>query len=307
MPEGISDGEQLEHLGLALVKAKVEVPRVFLPESHHVVLDSIRIHYVDWGNPSAPPIVLLHGGALTARSWDLVCLELSADHHCVAPDLRGHGDSEWPADADYSLDTGAHDLGRLVDSLGLDRFVLVGMSLGGLHAMTYAMRRSNRLLGLVLVDIAPISEPAGVARIRSFTNQDQELDSVEEFVARALSFNPRRDPILLRRSLLHNLRQLPSGRWTWKWDRRRHSDPEEFDRARRTLWDTLDQISCPTLLVRGEESDILSRETAEEMVSHMSNARLVEVPRAGHTIQGDNPAGLLAAMRPFLAGVEPPR
>jgi pimeloyl-ACP methyl ester carboxylesterase len=203
---------------------------------------------------------------------------------------------------DYSISAHVGDLEAFVDLLELDQFVLVGMSLGGLNAMEYAGRHSQRLKGLVIVDIGPEIRSEGTNRIRDFLELPHELPSVDAFVERAMGFNSSRDPELLRVSLLHSLRQLPDGNWTWKYDRRHFGrfDPEEHRRSRLALAERLPAVTCPTLVVRGERSDVFSDEDAEKLVGMFPDARWVKIPGARHTVQGDNPRDLTKALREFL-------
>jgi pimeloyl-ACP methyl ester carboxylesterase len=145
-----------------------------------------------------------------------------------------------------------------------------------------AIAHPERLTNLVIIDAGPEMRRPGSSRIRDFVNDSEHLVSVEAIIERALKFNPRRDPTILRRSLMHNLRQQPDGRWKWKYDRRR------FQR--------LDHEA------RGGESDVFHEEDAERLVARLPNGRHVTIPRAGHTVQGDNPKDLVAELRRFLAG-----
>jgi pimeloyl-ACP methyl ester carboxylesterase len=305
---------ELEHLDLAATVAGMQPIDVLLP--HHATVttgDGQRLHLVDWGNPDKPTILFLHGVGLTARTWDLVCLGLRDDFHCLAIDQRGHGDSAWAADGEYGTEALCTDLHGLVQQLGLDdsAFFLVGHSMGGMVALTYAEAAAASLRALVLVDSAPGERnpppppPGQPNRVFDFMSGPAELDSVDDFVERAMAFNPARDPRLLRRSLLHNLRQLPDGRWTWKYDRARilGRDRSKMAASRRALWDSLDAVACPTLLLRGARSDSLSDAVAAEFTAALPDGRWEVVPDAGHTIQGDNPRGLLAALEPFLTEV----
>lgn len=130
--------EEIAGLEHALRVANLGDLHVVLPRDVDVVLRGMRFHYLDWGNDAAPPILFLHGGGLTAHTFDLVCLALQGEHHCLALDQRGHGDSEWSAVMDYETATHAADIAAFVDHLALRHFVLVGMSLGGLNAIKYA-------------------------------------------------------------------------------------------------------------------------------------------------------------------------
>jgi len=301
----LSADEFHAHLELSAATAGIRLPEVVLPDARHLLLRSMRFHYLDWGTPGLPPAVFLHGGGLNAHTWDLVCLALRRERHCVALDQRGHGDSEWSPEMDYSIESQAGDLGAFVDALGLDRFVLVGMSLGGANALAWAGQHSRRLAGLVLVDVGPETRAEGVRKIAAFTSESTPLDSVDHFVERALAFNPRRNRELLRRSLLHNLRRMPDGRFMWKYDQRHRGkvDPDAQARRRELLWSAVDTVECPTLVVRGAQSDVFHDEDAERLSTRLRQGRWVRIEGAGHTVQGDNPAELLVALRAFLSEV----
>ena len=295
------------HLELSAATARVALPELVLPEEHHVVLRRMRFHYLDWGTKDRPPIVFLHGGGLNAHTWDLVCLALRREWHCLALDQRGHGESEWSPAMDYTTESHVGDIEAFVDALGLERFVLVGMSLGGVNGLAWAGRHSDRLAGLVLVDVGPEIRTEGVRKIAAFTSEATPLDSVEQFVERALAFNPRRNRELLRRSLLHNLRPMPDGRWMWKYDQRHRGkvDPDAYARRRDLLWSAVDRVQCPVLVVRGAQSDVFHDEDAERLAARFQDGRWVRIEGAGHTVQGDNPAALLVELREFLAAAAP--
>jgi pimeloyl-ACP methyl ester carboxylesterase len=234
---------------------------------------------------------------------------LHSKHRCIALDLRGHGDSEWSHEGEYGIEAHLADLEKAVQWLRLEKFVLVGMSLGGITALAYAGRWSDMLKGLVLVDIGPSGgRHTGVARIRDFTSGPEEHETVEAFVEKAMNFNPLRTPERLRRSLLHNLRKTPHGTWTWKYDRRHRmafrADDAEGQRLResrrRMLWEAIGKVRCPTLVVRGALSDVFLDEDARETVEALAHGRFVTIEGAGHTVQGDRPYELIDALRDFL-------
>jgi esterase len=298
----LSQEEYREHLASTAVRAGFDFDGVVLPESHDVRANGIRLHYLDWGNKHLPPMVFLHGGALTAHTWDLVCLALRNDFHCIALDQRGHGDSDWSDEADYSIGAQLCDTTGFVDALGLDRFVLVGMSLGAINSLAFAIAHPERLSNLVIIDAGPEMRRPGSSRIRDFVNEVQETVTIEAIIEKALKFNPRRDPIVLRRSLMHNLRQQADGSWKWKYDTRRFKalDQEAHRAERAALADGLARIACPTLIVRGGDSDVFHEEDGIRLAQRLPDGRFVTVPNAGHTVQGDNPKGLVAELRRFL-------
>lgn len=261
-----------------------------------------RLHYVEWGDPAAPPLVLLHGITGHARTWDTLSVALGEQWRVLAVDQRGHGDSEPAPDGDYTVGAMADDLGAFADALGLSTFSLVGLSMGGRVAMGFAGANPSRVERLVIVDIAPDIHPPGMARIRQMiAGAPEAIESEEWAVETAMAANPRADVGELRHRIKHALRREPDGTLTWKYARdlremmRRGGRREPMD-----LWERLTHITCPTLLVRGAESDVLSPELAQRVIAALPDGRLVEVQDAGHTVPGDRPAEFVAVVRGFL-------
>lgn len=298
----LTEDAVVEHLRRAVSIADLDVD-VVAPQDRQVIAGAIRLHYLDWGEAPGPTLVFLHGVGLTAHTWDIPCLALRPQYRCLALDLRGHGDSEWSPELDYSLNAQVGDIQCLVESLQLDRFILVGMSLGGLVSLGYASRHPDELKGLVVVDSS--LRVRSRSRVRDFLALDPEMPSVDDFVERARSFNSRRRPELLRISLLHNLRQLPNGNYAWKYDHRYwgNIDLERLRADRRAVAAGLPAITCPTLVIRGAESDVLLDADAEEFARELPHGQWTKVTDAGHTVQGDNPRGLIDALLPFLAEI----
>jgi len=303
-PMSLSAHEYREHLQATADRNGFVFDPIVLPEEADVRVGALSLHYLDWGTEGRPPILFLHGGGLTAHTWDMCCLALREDFHCVALDQRGHGDSDWPPELDYSIGSQREDIKGFVDGLGWDRFALVGMSMGGLNALGFAETYPERLSALVMVDIGPDPRLPGSRRIRDFVNDVAEIGSLDAIIDRALSFNPRRDREMLRRSLMHNLRQQPDGNWAWKYDRRRYGymDRDSYKAERRGLADGLARVTCPALIVRGAQSDVFHAEDAESLAERLPRGQLVTIARAGHTVQGDNPKDLTAELRRFLGG-----
>ncbi len=295
---------EIDQLRAVTEIAGLKPSKIVMPEDHHTIVGAMRFHYLDWGG-NGHPILFLHGGGINAHTWDVVSLMLRERYHCIALDQRGHGDSEWSPAIDYGVATQVGDVEGFIEKLGLANPVLVGQSMGGLNSIAYAIRHSAKMKGLVVVDVGPEINSEGTQRIREFSSTP-ELESLEAFLERAVKFNPIRDPRVLRRSLFYNLRQLPTGKWSLKHDQRRASDDSwriAAEQRERILRD-VSNISCPTLIVRGGKSDVLSdvlSDDAAERFAHMlPHARWVRVENAGHNVQGDNPRGLLDAMNPFL-------
>lgn len=301
----LDPAEQLEHLKLAAQVAGVDVAEIVLPEDRDVKVGNLRLHYLDWGNEDRPPLVFLHGGALTAHTWDVVCLALRDQYHCLALDQRGHGDSDWAED--YSHERHCEDITGFIEQLGIDRTVMVGQSMGGLNSIVYAGQGGERLAGVVIVDVGPELNIGGTKRIGDFIRDTPEADSIDAFIEKAMAFNPRRDPILLRRSLHHNLRQLPDGKWTWKWDPNRMragaSRIEDHIEGMRRLWTHVEKIDCPALVMRGAKSDVFSDANAEKLAATLPRGRWMRIDDAGHTVQGDNPRDMVRVLREFFGEI----
>src|SRR5271165_3807172 len=302
LPMSLSPEEYRDHLQSTSVRAGFSFDEVVLPEERRVGVSDLQFRYLDWGTKGLRPILLLHGGALTAHTWDLCCLALRDDFHCLALDQRGHGDSDWAPDANYSIAAQRDDIKGFAEAVGLDQFVLVGMSMGAINGLAYAIAYPETLSALVLIDAGPNVRRPGSRRIRDFVNGGAEPETLEAIIERALTFNPRRDPLILRRSLMHNLRRQQDGNWVWKYDRRRFQQMggDQHAAERRGLADGLARVTCPTLVVRGGESDVFHDEDAERLAAALPDGRWVTIPGAGHTVQGDNPKDLAAVLRDFL-------
>ena len=255
-------------------------------------------------------MLLLHGFAQQCHSWDFVALAFADRYRIIALDQRGHGDSDWASDGDYSPETQQKDIEAFVNSLGIQRFVLMGLSMGGRNSFTYAANNPDRVEALIIVDAGPENVRTGTQNIRNFVEQEDELDSIDAFVDRVIKYNPRRDPIQIRGSIVNNLRELPNGKWTWKYDKILRSpgrmggtqDPDMTNR----LWNYVESLQCPTLVVRGDKSDIIATNTADEMANRIPNGKVAIVENAGHLVMGDNPSGFESAVTQFIKTLHKP-
>ena len=293
--------EDRSHHEFAAQRAGLRIRDFSAADHYNVVLRGMRFHYLDWGRAGRPPTLFLHGGGQTARTWDLSCLSLRNELHCIALDQRGHGDSEWSYTFDYSPEAHAEDFAALLDHLGFERVVLVGMSMGCINALHFATSWPDRVSSLVAVDAGPWVQLGGGQRIIDFMENADGGESIEAWVDRAMEFNPRRDRRLLRHSLRHNLRQHTDGRLSWKADRRRPLDLSAMGERLGALQEKVSEIRCPTLILRGAESDVFLDEDAERFADALDVASVVRIEGAGHTVQGDNPKALVGAIRDFVS------
>jgi pimeloyl-ACP methyl ester carboxylesterase len=236
-----------------------------------------------------------------ARSWDRFAAAMQADFHILALDQRGHGETEW-AD-DYYADRMVEDVDAFICALGLERIALLGLSMGGRNAYMYAALHPEVVERLVIVDIGPEPSPVGRDRGQRRAAAQDVFDTPEEAFQQARAGNHRPTDDDLRYRLMHGLMQCPDGRWTFRYDPALRSADRPVRRPDPSvLWPLLPKISCPTLLMRGADSDVLSVETAERMTREIPSCTLVEIPDCGHSIPLDRPAEFLAAARTFLVG-----
>jgi esterase len=267
-----------------------------------ITLRGQRFHYVEWGQAAAPPVVFLHGITGHARTWDDEARRLADRYRVLVLDQRGHGDTDPAPDGDYSDDVLLADLTAFVDALGLRRCTIVALSLGGRVAINFAGTHPDRVERLVIVDIGPEIAPVGRARVGALMAEAPErFESVEDVVTHMRANAPLYTEAMLRHRAQHAVRPLPDGGFTWKYDRAlREAIRQGRMRVPADLWAQWRGITCPTLLVRGALSDILSDETAKRMVDELPAARLVVVPGAGHTVPGDQPAAFQSLLDEFL-------
>lgn len=270
------------------------------PEDKYVEANGMRLHYLDWGNRAKPHMLLLHGGAQSAHSWDFFALALRDHFHIVALDQRGHGDSDWSEAGDYDTAFHVADIQAFTAAIGYHTFILMGLSMGGRNAYSFAAKYPEKVERLIVVDVGPDVEAEGRRHIREFLEGTETFASFDWLVERVRRFNPRRPEAQIRGSLLNNLKQLEDGRWTWKHDRRRGIRRDRGGEMNEAAWADLARVKAPTLIVRGAESNILSLQTAVKMRDTLTDSRLVEVPQAGHLVQGDNPVAFERVVREFL-------
>lgn len=266
--------------------------------------EGLRLHYrvlgVNERPDHEPPVIMLHGIMGHAREWDGLVEPLSARHRVVVPDQRGHGASDRAAE--YSPAVLADDVVALIEHLGEPRVSVVGHSMGGMAALMLASRRPELVERLVVIDVGPDTVDGELAlELRAFVAAlgAASYASVDEAFAE-WSDNPLVDPARLRHYVEHCLVAGTDGRLRWSFDGA--GLPRFFDSVSASeLWDAVDGVRCPALLIRGEHSPALSTATAEAMVRRFANGRLVVIAGGGHDLGVEQPAAVAAAVAPFLA------
>jgi esterase len=274
-----------------------------LMRHHFIMINGLRLHYIDWPREGAQTMLLVHGFAGHALSWDVFGAAMSRHYNVIALDQRGHGDSEW-AD-EYTTEHSVGDLAEFIAALELDRIVLIGHSMGARNSIVYLSRHPEHVEKFVIVDMGPELNPAGGRRIRDgWQNSQDVFDSREQAFGQLRAVNPR-PPLEHHRSrIYHGLKQMPDGKWTWKYDKKLRSGaggrPSGPMYSVDDYWRMWSAITCPILLVRGEVSDLLAPESAAKMVAVNALCSLVEIPGAGHSVPMDRPVEFEQAVREWL-------
>lgn len=273
---------------------------------HFINVNGLNIHYRDWGDPQLPPLLILHGsGNAHSRSWDNVAVALVDRYRVIVPDLRGHGESSWAPESDYTWQVFLKDALSLISDLGINQIALCGHSLGGRVAYMLASRYPERVSRLVIVEADPYDpqergdEPP--------PSHDDSYQTIEDAIAEAYRRQPYADKDTLRHETEYGLKPLDDGRWTIR------MDPAMYRAAwRRQLnpgtnleWPALAQIRCPSALIYGEHSigkggSMRKPGIAEAIAQAIPNCKLLEISNAAHDLPNENPTEFIRALRSFL-------
>ena len=286
------------------------------PTSRVFFSQRLRLHYVDWGNSSAPPLILLHGGRDHCRNWDWVVSDLRRDYHVIAPDLRGHGDSAWSASGHYTMANYIYDLAQLIHQQKLVPVSIIAHSLGGNIALRYSGIYPETVHRLVAIeglgpgprsnaeaDRKPIAE-----RMRSWIEaqraisgrQPRRYPTMEAAYARMQAANAQLTSAQVQHLTQHGVNQNEDSTYSWKFDHYVRLWPP-YDMTRDAIAELWGQITCPTLLVYGTES--WARSPADDgRVGYFRHARILPVQRAGHWVHHDQLDFFLKEVRGFLKG-----
>jgi len=273
------------------------------PQDKAIMANGLKLHYLAWGTPDNPPMVLLHGLRGHAHAWDDFSAALCEDYHILALDQRGRGASEWAKDGVYTTEAYVADLLGFSTALQLDAFILIGHSMGGRNGIVFSARYPQKVQKLVVVDMGPATNPQGGARIRQeIIAVPEEFESFEAVVAYMSKQNRYAAPDVLRRRLQYATTPLPNGKIGWRYDRAIREQWRQGPSTPEDLWPAWRGLTCPTLVARGADSDVLSPAGGQQMLAAQPHAREAEIPRAGHMVFEDNPDAFLSAVRAFLQG-----
>ena len=276
--------------------------------------DGLQMHLLRWSDEGIP-VMLVHGFGNESHIWEDFAPAVAEVYQVYAMDLRGHGDSDWDAKARYDYENHQADLEAVITNLGFDRVVLVGHSLGGRVCMRYAAANPDQMAGFVIVDSAPELDARGTTRISQDVerHRDPSFETVQQYESYLSTSYPAANPKSIKRMAHYGLKQRDDGRYILKMDSSFRGlaagqlDSEALakyeEATTKALWDALAKIECPSLVVRGAASDIMSADVADRMVEDvMSNASLAIVPQAGHSVMTDNPDGFRDCVCKFMLG-----
>ena len=282
------------------------------PTSHYFYSQRLKLHYVDWGNPDKPPLLLIHGGRDHARNWDWVAHELRSEYHVIAPDLRGHGDSQWSIGGSYALVDYTLDVAQLLAALHMFPITIISHSLGGSIGLQYAGTYPERVRKIVAIE--GLGPPPGMIKDRPAHERMQQwiaemqglaqrhphrYKSLDEAVARMRDANPQLTYEQARHLTIHGSYRDEDGTYLWKFDNYvRAASPYLFNmREARDLWS---QITCPVLLIRGTAS-WASDPNKDGRATAFRDAKVVNIEKAGHWVHHDQLDEFLHVVRDFLA------
>ena len=266
----------------------------------------LLLNYLEWGDPSAPSVVLIHGLSGIAYNWSPTGQALADRYRVIALSLRGHGESGPSPEGEYNFQLYATDVNALVSGLQLDRPVVIGHSLGGRVSMAYAAAHPADTRGIVVVDVAPGITDAGVQSIKQgMVSRPDDWGTWEEALAWLKQRRASVSNELVAERAPHVFRRLSTGRYVTKgdpWVRSEWLGAELPPRAKAHLWKELGEVQCPVLVLKGEDTPYLTPELCEEMRQTIKgNSRWAEVPGTTHGIPDDNLLGFLKEIEPFLA------
>lgn len=285
------------------------------PEKKTYRSQRLALSYLDWGNPGAPPLMLIHGSRDHARSWDRIAQQLSEQYRVIVPDLRGHGDSAWAHDGSYSLSSYVFDIHELICQLNLAPLMIVGHSLGGNIAIRTAGTYPNDIVRLVSIEgigVAPdiLRKQAAVPvdeRMRKWISDRRSIlarepnrfPSIDDALKRMQAVNPGFPEDLARHLTQHGVRETDDGNFVWKFDQAvRLSPPDDLSQSEKeALWRN---IACPILLIHGADS-WASNPKEDGRASIFRNARVESIPKAGHWVHHDQSDQFLDLINKFLS------
>ena len=280
------------------------------PRDEFIEANGLRFHYREWGDTRPRhAVILLHGYSETCEVWADTAQDLAREFRVIALDQRGHGKSDRATDHDYSRATQVEDLEAIIEALGLRSVTLIGHSMGGANAICYAAENPEMITALVVIETAPEVLRSGIEQLRRLLGTRASFASFEDAVETFRTYLPYATTEQVERRVLASLTANDEGVYTWDFDpilRDPLSRPPDADPGQRRLsdlWDCADRLQCPTMIVRGQETDMLTPEAIQRLHRRVSGSRVSLIEDAGHSVPTDQPAALSLNIREFLQSI----
>ena len=280
------------------------------PRDEFVEANGLRFHYREWGDTrTRHAVVLLHGYAETSEAWTETAQDLAREFRVIAIDQRGHGQSDRATDRDYTRATQMEDLEAIIQSLGLRSVTLIGHSMGGANAICFAAEHPEMTTALVVVETAPEVLRSGIETIRRLLATGATFASLNDAIESFREFFPYATTEQIERRVRASLTVNDDGAYVWDFDpifrdpTSRPPDPDPGQRRLSDLWDCVDRVQCPTMIVRGSETDMLTPEAIQRLHRRVSGSRVSRIEDAGHSVPTDQPAALSLNIREFLQSI----
>ena len=280
------------------------------PRDEFVEVNDLKLHYREWGDSrSRHALLMLHGYASTSEMWSDVATDLAREFRVIALDIRGYGQSDRAEDMDYTRATQLEDLEAFVDAVGLRSLTLVGHSMGGALAICYAAEHPEIVTALVVVEAAPEVLRSGIEGVRRLLLAGDGFDSVDAAVEAFRPYQPYASTEQLERRVHSVLKMNEDGRLVWDFDEAfrdpqiRPPEPDPGQRRLSDLWDSADRVQCPTMIIRGQDTDMLTPEAIQRLHRRIAGSRVSLIEDAGHHVPTDQPASLALNIREFLQSI----
>jgi pimeloyl-ACP methyl ester carboxylesterase len=272
--------------------------------------NGLRFHYREWGDTRTKhALILLHGYAETSEVWNDMAVDLAREFRVIAIDQRGYGQSSRVPDHDYSRSRQIEDLEAIIEQLGLRSVTLVGHSMGGANAICYASEHPEMVTALIVIETAPEVLRSGIETVRRLMATGEEFSSLEQAVEAFRPYLPYASVEQLERRVRASFTVNDDGMYIWDFDPAfrdpsvRPPDPDPGQRRVADLWDYADRIQCPTMIVRGAETDMLTPEAIQRLHRRIAGSRVSLIEDAGHHVPTDQPASLALNVREFLQSI----
>lgn len=272
-------------------------------QDKYITVNQVQLHYRDWGNASAPPLIILHGYTGHAWEFDELATALSDEFHVITINQRGHGDSDWAEE--YSPEIMANDIAGFIDALNLGKVTAIGHSMGGVNGWWFASLYPEKITRLALLDINPqvVSSPEIVGLWQEYLAYyaQAEYNTFEEGIAEYMASYEGPHYEALEAFAKNNLKQNDAGKWVWKFDAENLIEwMQSTENTEQEQWEMLQEITCPTLIVKAGDSPFTEDSVMEQMNETIPNSALVSIPESGHDMHIEQFEALLNALNTFL-------